>query len=967
MAHPAPHRSAIFGSERRRVLLLMPVVAAALLLAAGWHTGSAQDPPSDEEPNGAEQADEPDAASEAAGLQMVEAGRDHACALDARGVVSCWGEDSDGQVSDWGRWRYRAQRFAQVSAGSVFSCGILTNGSVFCWGYPEQPDGGLSELDRRAWEDWAADPDPDYEGWVEAPPGAVKFRPGSLSVGNLHACAIRVGGELACWGKAGDARLVVPTGDDGAAITDWTTVEAGWAHACAIRAGGSVVCFGRTTHNRADGPEGDGPFTAVTLGVYNGCALAGDGSVECWGGHRGLGRANRAINTPPPDVKFSAIEMSTTEFYSCGLTQVHESEERGEADGNGETDGDSETEGEDETGPEIRCWGLVTNNAHAARVTPPVGSFASLSVGSANSYALDAGGELARWGDDHGRLLDPPEGVFTQTDGGADFSCALKQDRTIVCWGGANANQQLDAPDGAFEQLTVGDSHACALGTDERVVCWGGVRGDSPARHPAAIARLGRFTSVDAGPDQTCGIRTGGFSFECWGSLTYDRYNEPAGSFTQVAVGATHVCAIRRSVSQGAGFVVCWGQTLFFDGDGDGRPDDTDGFGNHTTTSPPRGAHRYTEISAGQGHTCAIRDDGRAVCWGYHADDRNRVPGSDESSQGFGSEEYVDIATGGPMNCAIRSSDGSLDCWNTSQPRYQPSREVLGLTGLQSLGAGTSHMCAIDRDGGLVCWGAGSALVPQPTEFSSAAGSCLRGDVAGGYSLVVHAGGPLDELPDCARERQVRALHVLREGRYVSWFADGPDFLNARFLALWESADPDWPAAIPAGTVLLAASAGPDSADLLSGPAIPSAGWHSCLRGTIGLDMSPGMHLALYEGGSIESLDACAREHALSAVHVLDAGAWVSYAVGAPASDNQAFTELFPEDLPAAVPVAVERRADVPASDPGSQRPTTTSSSPSRRPSWPPESGPRCAGGRCGSRASPTSAADWSSTMRGAG
>lgn len=893
-------------ARRRPIALILAAAALALLFAAGLSPASAQEPPADVVEAGEAQTEEPPA------LRAVEAGRNHACALDLRGAVICWGEDAAGQVSDHGRWRYRSLRFAQVSAGSVFSCGIETSGSVFCWGYPELPNGGSAEHDRRNWQEWEAEPDPEYEGWVDPPTGEVKFRPGSLSVGNLHACAIKENGELACWGKAGDARLVVPSGDVGAAITDWTTVEAGWAHACAIRAGGSVVCFGRTTHNRADGPEGDGPFTEVTLGVYNGCALAEDGSVECWGGRLGRDLLNWLINTPPPDVKFRAIEMSTTQFYSCGIVEV-EADEESDSEAEQETGADDEQEAdagesEDDVADNIQCWGPVINNSELPRKTPPDGAFASISVGSANSYALDAAGRIERWGDSVSNLFQPPEGVFTEVDGGVDFSCALKDDQSIVCWGGDNAQQQLDAPEGEFATLAVGDTHACAITTDERAVCWGGVIGDPPRTHPSARARLGRFSSIDAGPDLTCGIRAspyGGSGMECWGSTDHDRYIEPDGAFDQVAVGASHVCALRTNRS-----VVCWGETLFFDGDGDGRPDDLDGHGYHTTTTPPRGNHRYTEISAGESHTCAIRADGLGVCWGYHADDRNQLTGADKSSRGFGTEEYVDIATGGPTNCAIRASDGSLDCWNASRPQYLPGREVLAMTGLQSLGAGASHMCAIDRDGGLVCWGAGSALIPQPTDFSSDPGSCLRGDIAEGLNLVVHAGGPLDELAECAAARGVRALHILREGRYVSWFANGPDFLNTDFLALWQSANPDRPAAIPTGTVLLAESAGPHSADSLSGPVLPTVGWRSCLRGTIGA----GMSLVLFEGGSLER---CAREHGIGEVHVLESGAWVSYTVGASESENQAFVELFPEGLPGALPVAVERRMSVAAPDAG--------------------------------------------------
>lgn len=617
--------------------------------------------------------------------RQVEVGQNHACVLDPGGLVTCWGDDAAGQVSDWGRWRYRSQRFASISAGSFSTCGILTDGSVMCWGYPEQDNGAHRESDHRDWDEWIADPDTDYAGWVNTPPSTVEFKPGSLSVGNFHACAIRTSGELSCWGKAGDARLVIPTDADGGVITDWTTVEAGWAHACAVRADGSVTCFGRETFDRSKGPEGAGPFTDVTLGTYNGCALASDGSVECWGGHPALAQFNPRINTAPAGVTFTAIEMSTTEFYSCGIAQ----------DGT------------------IHCWGIVETVADLPRVNPPSDSFESISVGSSNSCALDAAGALTCWGDDNSELLAPPSGAFTGISGGADFSCGLKADGTIDCWGGDNSRQQLDSPSGTFTLVSTGYSHSCAIRSDSTVACWGGTSGDPPVPHAAAIAPADTFTTLDAGFDLTCGIKTGG-TLECWGDGSHDRLDEPSGTFSRVAVGASHVCAIRTDSS-----MECWGQTLFFDSDGDGEPDDIGGHGNHTTTTPPEGPHRYIDISAGGGHTCAVREDGRAVCWGYHADSRYNVPGSVDSPQGFGTESYSDIATGGFNNCAIRSSDGSLACWNAEHPQYWPSSEILAMEGFKSLGAGSSHMCGIDSDDELVCWGV-AGIIPFSVEFSTA-------------------------------------------------------------------------------------------------------------------------------------------------------------------------------------------------------------------------------------------------------
>ena len=650
-------------------------------------------------------------ADAATNLRQVEVGASHACLLDSDGLVTCWGDDAGGKVSDWGRARYRNERFSQVSAGSFLTCGIKTNGSLMCWGHPELEDGTNREANNIDWDEWLAwQADPTgsaptnpatgspytgtpnaFNGYVNMPPESVKFRAGSLSAGTYHACAIKTDGTMACWGKTSSARLVIPK-DGGEAITDWLMVEAGHAHACGIRGtslsdGGSVTCWGRTSSNRSAGPTGAGPFIDVTLATYNGCALAADGSVECWGGRASdLAAHNPTINTAPAGVTFTSIEMSTGDlnFHGCGLAD----------DGR------------------IYCWGIVTAVPHIPRTVPPGGSFASISVGTTNSCAVDAGNYLTCWGDQNNALFMPPSGQFKKVDGGSDFSCAIRTDDTVVCWGGIGYTADYPRT-GAFKKLAVGDFHACGIKADDTVQCWGGVQSAGPPVVRLAYANppSGTFKDIDAGPDLTCGVKTDG-TLECWGATTHNRQTEPTGTFDRVAVGSTHVCAIKTSDKS----IECWGEAVFFDREGDGTPDDIGGKGNHTSTTPPSGAHRYVDITAGEGHTCAIREDKKAVCWGYHADGRYAVPGYGRDAQGFGNVNYADIATGGNPNCAIREDNGKLSCWNTEKSQYLPSAEIQAMSGFKSLGAGSSHMCAIGSGDGLVCWGS-ATVIPYPSAY----------------------------------------------------------------------------------------------------------------------------------------------------------------------------------------------------------------------------------------------------------
>ena len=80
--------------------------------------------------------------------------------------------------------------------------------------------------------------------------------------------------------------------------------------------------------------------------------------------------------------------------------------------------------------------------------------------------------------------------------------------------------------------------------------------------------------------------------------------------------------------------------------------------------------------------------------------------------------------------------------------------------------------------------------------------ACLRGDIAAGFSLVVHEGGSVAELEACAQSRDVAALYALSEGEFVSYILGAPDFVTQPFRDLFAEG-------LPPITPLVARSEGP--------------------------------------------------------------------------------------------------------------------------------------------------------------
>ena len=186
-------------------------------------------------------------------------------------------------------------------------------------------------------------------------------------------------------------------------------------------------------------------------------------------------------------------------------------------------------------------------------------------------------------------------------------------------------------------------------------------------------------------------------------------------------------------------------------------------------------------------------------------------------------------------------------------------------------------------------------------EAAGPVAGCLRGDIAVGFSLVVYAGGSIEDLVACAESRDVAALYVLDGGEWVSYILGAPELVNRSFAGLFAEG-------LAALTPLIARSDGPASPD--PSGAAPRPGdatqpWPACLQGEI----AEGFNLVVYEGGSVGELEACAEGVGLAALYALSDGVWVSYIVGAPELVNRSFAALFADGVPSATPLVGKRDA----------------------------------------------------------
>ena len=246
---------------------------------------------------------------------QLAAGERHTCARDGEGGVSCWGDNTFGQLGDG---TSTARRFphrlsdvqaTDLTAGRYHTCALSRRDGVAtaaCWGAGFE--GQLGPVPRP--EGFRATP-------TEIPlPSDV----GSVVAGSDFVCALTRTGDhgrsALCWGgnglgQLGPGRSVVTRPRPLAQVVGFDSLAPGGGHQCA-RFATEIRCWGAN----AKGQLGDGTETsrrhpvrvaplpdarAVAAGPRHSCAISGSGDVYCWGSavHGQVGSAETDERTEP--------------------------------------------------------------------------------------------------------------------------------------------------------------------------------------------------------------------------------------------------------------------------------------------------------------------------------------------------------------------------------------------------------------------------------------------------------------------------------------------------------------------------------------------------------------------------------------------------------------------------------------------------------------------------------------------
>jgi alpha-tubulin suppressor-like RCC1 family protein len=321
----------------------------------------------------------------------------------------------------------------------------------------------------------------------------------------------------------------------------------------------------------------------------------------------------------------------------------------------------------------------------------------------------------------------------------------------------------IDAPPAAWTRVVAGGAHTCGLGTDGALFCWGSNRhaqlgaeiSGSATAVPRRVVGSRPFTDVSVGWQHTCAVAEGGTAY-CWGhddsgqlGIGKDRDEEcvsgavpfrcrtkpqeVAGdlTFASVAAGMWHSCGLTSG-----GVAYCWGLNRSGQLGTKVSGETCLGFTCSTTPVAVAGDLRFSVITAGFLHACALTGDGAAYCWGDNGFGALRATAPDTCSPGgvqrpcsfepvrVSSElTFALISAGNQHTCAV-ASDGASYCWGLSVsgkvgtdteaeacalgpcvPRPTAVAGSLGAAG--EIACGNLHSCAIGPDALAYCWGAG--------------------------------------------------------------------------------------------------------------------------------------------------------------------------------------------------------------------------------------------------------------------
>ncbi|WP_158520419.1 InlB B-repeat-containing protein [Bombiscardovia coagulans] len=661
--------------------------------------------------------------ADAGSFTDISAGFGHVLAVDNKGQVWSWGSNDRGQL---GNSSYAdsptpvkvtaptgAGPFVQVSAGSSHSVALDDKGQLWAWGNNSFGElakgnttgrtnrpaiivmpagaGNITQISSGTWNTMILDDKGQVWAWgnnsngqigngntaTQTKPVQVAFPSNAghitqISFGGFHALAADDRGQVWAWGWNSDGQLgngntsdqytpvraTIPSG-----LTSLVRISAGYRHSLVVGSDGSTWALGYN----AQGQLGDGtntnragfvrtdPYdvvvTSVTFDGLQGTHLGQqtDGTWKVTTPSHAKGQVDVKIvwnvnGDAQPDET-----LHFTYYHSYLITYDKD-------------DGQSTPERRQAEEGERLVWppdpvrngylfdGWFVGDAPYDFTQPVTGDLSLTAhwTKADRQWTIDPSRGSVSGGTEVTLTPPAPRGIrFFTVEAGKTHSMALGSDGGVYVWG-SNANHELgdgttvakDKPAKLnvpgvkrFTQISPGDGYSTAIDSQGQLWVWGdntfGQLGDGGTSNRSTPTKLSvpavsEFTRVSAGVSHSLAIDDQG-QLWAWGSnasgqlgdgsgahqLAPVKLSVPgAGRFVSIAAGVSHSLAVDDQ-----GQLWAWGSNA--SGQlGDGST------GDHAVpvkVSATVGAARFTRVSAGVSHSLAIDDQGQLWAWGSNA------------------------------------------------------------------------------------------------------------------------------------------------------------------------------------------------------------------------------------------------------------------------------------------------------------------------------------------------------------
>ncbi|MEP7049439.1 MAG: discoidin domain-containing protein [Pseudomonadota bacterium] len=225
----------------------------------------------------------------------ISAGMVHTCALRSGGTVVCWGYNASAQIGNatapyWPNATTPAavtglSSVSAISSGGFHTCALSSGGGVSCWG-----DNSIGQLGN------GGSPTKSF-----APVAVTGLTSGvsSVSGGEQHTCAV-VSAAVKCWGDNSYGQLGnnstanANTPVSVSSISTAAQVAAGYVFSCARLTTNAVKCWGRNTEGELGDTTSTNSLVPVSVsgvstanglsaGGVNACVTLSSGLASCWG------------------------------------------------------------------------------------------------------------------------------------------------------------------------------------------------------------------------------------------------------------------------------------------------------------------------------------------------------------------------------------------------------------------------------------------------------------------------------------------------------------------------------------------------------------------------------------------------------------------------------------------------------------------------------------------------------------